>query len=72
MKEDCILFGINNKGVREILMKNDGKLETFPFRGPLFIKTNPARENLLQNNHKNVSRPKDFNKNTDISNTDPP
>ena len=53
-------------------MKNDIKIETCTFRGPFFINKKTAREKLLQNNHKNGSRPKEFNKNTDKSNTDPP
>ena len=53
-------------------MQHDWKLETFTFRGPLFITKKSAREQLLQKNHKNGSRPKEFNKNTDTSNTAPP
>ena len=53
-------------------MQHDGNLDNFPFRGPLFIKEKSAREQLLHNNHKNRSRPKDFNTDTDTSNTDPP
>ena len=53
------------------MMRHYGKLENCPFRVPLFIKKNAAREQLLQNNHTNVSRPKYFNKNTDTSSSDP-
>ena len=38
----------------------------------MFIKKLSSREKLLQNNHKNISRPKNFNKNTDAYNTAPP
>ena len=34
----------------------------------MFIQKKSAREQLLQNNHKNGSQPKDFNKNTDTPN----
>ena len=44
----------------------------FPFTGPLLINKNSAIEQLLQNNHKNRSRPKDFNKNIDTTKTSPP
>ena len=53
-------------------MQHDGKLEHFPFGVPLFVNKNPARENLLHNNHRNLSIPKDFNKNTDTSSSFPP
>ena len=43
-------------------MKNDIKIETCTFRGPFFINKNSAIEQLLQNSHKNESRPKDFKK----------
>ena len=49
-------------------MYHDGKLETCTFRGKTFINKNSARKNLLQKNHKNGSRTKDFNKNTYTSN----
>ena len=52
-----------------MLIQNDGKLETCPFRGPLFINKRLSREQLLKNNHKNGSQPKYFNKNSDTSNT---
>ena len=52
-------------------MQHDGKLDTFTFIGPLFIKKNAAREYLLNKNLKNVSQPKHFNKNTDTSNSAP-
>ena len=53
-------------------MQHYGKLDHCSFIGPMSTKKISAREKLLENNHKNVSRPKDFNKNTDKSNTDPP
>ena len=40
-------------------------LDNFPFRGLLYIHAKSPREQLLQNNHKYGSRPKDFNKNKD-------
>ena len=46
-------------------MHNDGELEYYPFRKPLFVNKKEAREKLLQNNHKNESRPKDLNTKTD-------
>ena len=48
-----------------------GELETYYFRGPLFIKEMSAREQILQNNLKNGSWPEYFNKNTDKTNIDP-
>ena len=48
-------------------MQHDGTLENFPFRGSLYIHAKAPREQLLQNNHKHGSRPKDFNKNKDTS-----
>ena len=48
-------------------MLHDRKLEAFHLRGPLFLNKKPAREHLLQNNHKHVSRPKDINNNFDTS-----
>ena len=71
-KEDCIGFGLNNKVLRELLIQHDGKLETCPLRVPLLINKQASIEQLPQNNHKNGSQPKDFNKNTDKSITDPP
>ena len=53
-------------------MQHDGKIENFTLRGTLFIKKESIRKQLLQNNHKNWSQSKDFNKNTDISNTATP
>ena len=53
-------------------MQPDGKLETCPFIGPLFINKKSSREELFQNNHQNGSQSKDFNKNTDTSNTASP
>ena len=50
-------------------MQHDGKLENFPFRGPLLTNKKLAKEQLLQNNHKNGSRLNEFNKYTDTSNT---
>ena len=38
-------------------------MKTCPFWGPLIIKNNVSREQLLQNNHKYGSIPKDFNNN---------
>ena len=52
-------------------MKHDGKLEKFPSKGPLFIKKKEPIEHRFHNNHKNLSRPKDFNKNTDTPSSDP-
>ena len=40
--------------------------------GPFFVKKNSALEQLLQNNHKNGSRPKYPNKNIDTSISGPP
>ena len=37
MKEKCIGFGLYNKEVREVLIKNDAKLETCPFIGTFSI-----------------------------------
>ena len=71
-KEDCIGFGLNNKVLRELLMQHDGKLETCPLRVPLFINKQASIEQLPQNNHRNGSRPKDLNKNSDTSNRDHP
>ena len=48
-------------------MQNDVKLENFLFRGIFSIKKKSAIEKLLKNNHKNRTRPKYFNKNTDTS-----
>ena len=53
-------------------MQHDVRLETWPFRVPLFIKKRSARYQLLQNNHQNLSRTKYFNKNTDAFNAAPP
>ena len=41
------------------------------FGVPLFTKKNVAIEQLLQNNHKDGSIPKDLNNNIDTSNSDP-
>ena len=51
-------------------MKHYGKLDTCPFRGPVFINKKAPGEEILQKNHKNGSPPKGFNKSTDTSNTD--
>ena len=72
LKEECIGCGLNNKGMIKLLIQNDGRIETCPLRGPLFINKNSAIEQLLQNNNKNGSQPKDFNKNIDTCNTAPP
>ena len=54
-------------------MQHDGTLENFPFTGTVYIHEKTPREQLLQNNHKHGSQPKDFNKNKDTSkNTCPP
>ena len=53
-------------------MKHDGKIESFPLRGQFFINKKSDRQQLLHNNHKNISRPKGFNENKDTSNTAPP
>ena len=37
----------------------------------MLVKKNASIEQLLQNNYKNVSQPKDVNKNTDTPNTAP-
>ena len=71
-KQNCLGCGISNKVVRKLSMQNYGKLETCPFIGPFFIKRKSDIEHLLHNNNKNVSRPKEFNKNNDTSNTAPP
>ena len=53
-------------------MQYYGTLENFLFRGPLYIHEKESIEQLLQNNHKNVSRPKEFNETKYTSkNTDP-
>ena len=57
--------GINNKGVRELLKELYGTLENGTFIGLLYIHAKSPIEKILQNNHKHVSRPKDFNKNKD-------
>ena len=41
-------------------MQHDGKLKK-TFREILYINEKAPIEQLLQNNHKHVSRPKDFN-----------
>ena len=43
----------------------------FSLQRTLFINKRASREKLLQNNHKNGSLPKYFNKNTDTSKTTP-
>ena len=48
-------------------MQHDGKLETCPFRGPIFIKKKSEIEKLFQNNNNNGLMPKYFNKNIDTS-----
>ena len=53
-------------------MQHYGKLEAYPFRGPFFIKKKSAREQLPNDNNKNVSQQKYFNKNTYASNMAPP
>ena len=59
--------------MRELLTKNDGALENPPFRRSLYIHAKAPREQLLQNNQKHGSRPKDSNKNKYKSkNTGPP
>ena len=72
LKEDCLVCVISNKVVRKFLMQDNGELDTCTFRGPYFINKKEYREQILQNNHKNRSRPKTFNKKIDTSNTDPP
>ena len=37
LKENCLLCGLNNKGVRELLIQHDGTIYFFPFRVPLYI-----------------------------------
>ena len=63
LKENCLGCGLNSKGVRELLMKHDGTLENCPFKGLLYIHAKASREQLFHNNHKHVSRPKEFNNN---------
>ena len=48
-------------------MQHFRKLDNFPFRVPFFIHENTPREQLIQNNHRHGSRPKEFNKNKDAS-----
>ena len=55
--------------MRELLIQHYVKLEYCTFRGTFFIKKNSSIEQLPQKNHKNGSRPKYFNKNTDTYNT---
>ena len=55
---------LNKKGVIELIIQHDGKLETCSFRYPLFVKKKAAREQLLHKNHKHGSVPKYFKKNT--------
>ena len=54
--------------VNSLLWKN----RTLYLQRTIVHKENPAREQLLQKNYKNVSQPKDFNNNNDTSNIDPP
>ena len=63
LKEHCLGCGINNKGVIELIMQHYGTLENCPFRVPLYIREKSPKEQLLQNNHKHGSSPKDSNKN---------
>ena len=60
LKEYYHAYCLNNKGVRELLMQHDGKSENCTFRGQLSIKAKAVREQPLQNNHNNGSRPKYF------------
>ena len=53
-------------------MQDYGKLETWIFRGPLFISKNYTREQLLKINHKYGFRPKYFNKDIDTLISGPP
>ena len=71
LKEYCTGCVINNKGVRELLMKHDGTLENCPFRVTLYIHKTSPREQLLQNNHNHGSLSKESNKNDKSNNTDP-
>ena len=54
-----------------MLIQYDVQPEKCQLRGPLSTKKKLSTEQLLQNNYKNGSRPKEFNKNTDTSNTAP-
>ena len=56
----------------EVLMQNYGKLETLPFRSPLFVKKKATTEQLLHNINKPGSITKYFNNNIDTSNSGPP
>ena len=56
-------YGLDNKDVRELLVHHDGKLETCPFRGPLFINKKSAREHIL---HKIINMDQDPNTSTRI------
>ena len=49
-------------------MQHNVKLDNFPFRGSFFLNKKSSIQQLLQNNHKNGSRPKDFDKNIYTSN----
>ena len=62
LKEHFLGCGINRKGVRELLIQHDGRLENCTFRVPLYIHARAPIKQLLQNNHKHVSRPKEINK----------
>ena len=53
-------------------MQHGEKLETHPFMVPLLINKNSSREQLLQSNHEDGSKHKDFNNNIDTSSSDPP
>ena len=60
LKENGLGSGLNKKSVREMIMQHYGVLEFPPFRGPLYMHEKSPREQLLQNNHKHGSRPKEF------------
>ena len=47
LKQNCFAFGLNNKEVRELLIRHDEKLETCPHRVPFIIKKKASREHLI-------------------------
>ena len=72
LKKKCIRCGLVTKEVKELLIKHDRKLETFPFIYSFFIKKKSTLKQLLQNNHKHGSRPNNLNTKIDTSISGPP
>ena len=63
LKEIFLECGLNNKGVRELVMQHDGTLYNCPFIVPLNIYSKAPIEQLLQNNHKHEPQTKILDKN---------